>query len=63
MHPKDNTGKREREAGKRHRRARILGADQSPLKLGRKKHRIWWCKALQCRTPGHQSVADTESNA
>ena len=65
MHPKDNPGKREREAGKRHRRARYsAGADQAPLKLGRKKMWIRFRKSLYwSRTGGHQSVADPEHNA
>ena len=40
-----NPGKREREARKRHRRARVwssnMGADAEPLKLGRKHIRCW----------------------
>lgn len=64
MHPKDNPGKREREAGKRRRRARVMmGADQPPLKLGRKKLRIWLQRAFRGWTVGHQSVADPEHNA
>lgn len=53
-------GRREREARKRHRRARVwcshMGAGQEPLKLGRKK-----MKAFLRRTYLHLSVADHES--
>lgn len=41
----DNAGKREREARKRHRRARVwvasMGAEVAPLKLGRKHYQRW----------------------
>lgn len=42
----DNAGKREREARKRHRRARVwvssMGAEAEPLKLGRKHMQRYW---------------------
>ena len=56
----DNPGKREREAGKRHRRARIwsssMGADTAPLKLG-SEHLRRWCR--RCTL----AVADAEKLA
>lgn len=51
-----NKGRREREAGKRHRRARIgftdAGGDYTTLKLGSKK------MSVLCRTVLHLPVAD-----
>lgn len=62
-----NQGRREREAGKRHRRGQVycLAAGQSPLKLGKKKMRIYFCKSFAAldRTSKHLPVADSESNA
>ena len=47
----DNPGKREREAGKRHRRARVwsgdMGAEAVPLKLGRKHFLRWLKRSLE----------------
>jgi len=48
----DNPGKREREAGKRHRRARVwnsdMGAVAVPLKLGRNHFQRWLKRSLGC---------------
>jgi len=45
-----NPGKREREAGKRHRRARIwtsgMGAEAAPLKLGSRHFQRWVKRSL-----------------
>lgn len=64
-----NQGRREREAGKRHRRGQVwsshMPAGQSPLKLGNKKTGIFLSKSfavLDC-TSKHQPVSDSESNA
>jgi hypothetical protein len=67
MTKRHNPGRRERAAGKRYGRARVLlsgmGADQSPLKLGKKKLGINCRKTFPDRTSRHLPVAETENNA
>ena len=62
----DNAGKREREARKRRRRARVwtssMGAEAAPLKLGRKHMQRWWSKYLRTSALRREfhAVADAE---
>ena len=62
----NNAGKREREARKRHRRARVweagMGAEAEPLKLGRKHMRRWWSGYFRSLRREVHAVADGEKS-